>query len=123
MKLVRGEHVQRATGIGTLKPTTSTLPKCVDAVATVAGPVGGVLVTGVAQEAELAWALTGALNSRGHGKEAECEQGGCGRAHNNPSEPARQHHHDLQKPSRLGDPSRIYQIPFLLRTKPDPLDR
>ena len=43
------------------EPTTSTLPKDVDAVDTVAGPVGA-LVTGVAQERELPWALTAELN-------------------------------------------------------------
>jgi hypothetical protein len=43
------------------EPTTSTRPKDVDAVATVAGPVGA-LVTGVAQEGELPCALAGGLN-------------------------------------------------------------
>jgi hypothetical protein len=43
------------------EPTISTLPNDVDAVATVAGPVGA-LVTGVAQEAELPWALAAELN-------------------------------------------------------------
>ena len=43
------------------EPTTSTLPKDVDFVATVAGPLGA-LVTGVAQERELPCALAGELN-------------------------------------------------------------
>jgi len=43
------------------EPTLSTLPKDVDFVDTVAGPVGA-LVTGVVQERELAWALTAELN-------------------------------------------------------------
>ena len=43
------------------EPTTSTLPKCVDAVATVAGPAGA-LVTGVAHDRELPCALAGELN-------------------------------------------------------------
>ena len=40
-------------------PTTSTLPKALDAVDTVAGPVGAA-VTGAAQEE--VWALTGELS-------------------------------------------------------------
>jgi hypothetical protein len=43
------------------EPTISTLPKDVDAADTVAGPVGA-LVTGVAHEGELTWALTDELN-------------------------------------------------------------
>src|SRR6202163_1502011 len=43
------------------EPTISTVPKAVDAVDTVAGPVGA-LVTGVAQDGEELWALTGELN-------------------------------------------------------------
>src|ERR1039457_535083 len=43
------------------EPTISTLPKGVDAVDTVAGPVGA-LVTGVAQEGELPCALTRELS-------------------------------------------------------------
>ena len=91
------------------EPTTSTLPKCVDAVATVAGPAGA-LVTGVAQDPRTSLGANERAELRGHGKQAQGEQGGCGSARN-PSEPARQRHHDLQKPSRLGDPSRIDQIP------------
>ena len=92
------------------EPTTSTLPKDVDAVDTVAGPVGA-LVTGVVQEARTSLGASGCAEQRGRGKEAQGEQRGCGWARNNLSEPARQHHHDLQNPSRLGDPSRIDQIP------------
>jgi hypothetical protein len=43
------------------EPTTSTLPKDVDAVATVAGPAGA-LVTEVAHEREPLCALAGELN-------------------------------------------------------------
>jgi hypothetical protein len=43
------------------EPTTSTVPKDVDAVATVAGPAGA-LVTGVVHERELPCALAGELN-------------------------------------------------------------
>jgi hypothetical protein len=43
------------------EPTTSTVPKDVDAVATIAGPAGA-LVTGVAHERELPCALAGELN-------------------------------------------------------------
>jgi hypothetical protein len=43
------------------EPTISTRPNDVDAVATVAGPVGA-LVTGVVHERELPWVLAAELN-------------------------------------------------------------
>ena len=110
MELVGREQVQRATGVGAR--TDDQHPAKVRRCRRHGRRAGRGAGDGGGARSRTTLGARGCAELRGRGKEAQGEHGGCGRACNNPSEPARQHHRDLQNPSRLGDPSRSDQIGF-----------